>query len=117
VCGSAADPVAPTIAQPETAGAARLPAPAAPRLRVEAMTIQWPGADAPLVTGLSFEVAPGRIVVLVGPSGSGKTSVLRALLGLAPVTAGGWRLDGPDRVPLADANERGGGRKLAALAA
>ena len=117
VCGSAADDTAPAVAAGAATGAARSPAPAAPRLRVEALTIRWPGADTPLVAGLSFEVAPGRIVVLVGPSGSGKTSVLRALLGLAPVTAGGWRLDGADGVPLADANERFGGRKLAALAA
>ena len=117
VCGTAADHAVPTIARPEMTRAARSPALAAPRLRVDALTIRWPGADTPLVAGLSFDLAPGRIAVLVGPSGSGKTSVLRALLGLAPVTAGGWRLDGPDGVPLADANDRLGGRKLAALAA
>jgi ATP-binding cassette, subfamily C, bacterial CydD len=115
--GVVGDDTLPAVATGETANVSRSPAVAAPRLRVEGLTIRWPGADAPLVAGLSFEVAPGRIVALVGPSGSGKTSVLRALLALAPVTAGGWRLDDGDGVPLADANDGFGGRRLAALAA
>jgi ATP-binding cassette subfamily C protein CydD len=117
LAGGVGDDTLPAVAPGETAGASRSPAAAAPRLRVEGLTIRWPGADAPLVAGLSFDVAPGRILALVGPSGSGKTSVLRALLALAPVTAGGWRLDDGDGVPLADANDRFGGRRLAALAA
>ncbi len=115
--GGVGDDTLPAVATGETAGASRSPAAAAPRLRVEGLTIRWPGADAPVVGGLSFDVAPGRVVALVGPSGSGKTSVLRALLALAPVTAGGWRLDDGDGVPLADATDGFGGRRLAALAA
>jgi ATP-binding cassette subfamily C protein CydD len=44
----------------------------------------------------SFVAEPGQITVLVGASGSGKTSLLKALLGLAPVTSGEVRLDGRD---------------------
>jgi len=44
------------------------------------------------VRGVSFAVARGGSFGLVGESGSGKTSVLRAILGLAPVTGGRIRL-------------------------
>ena len=37
---------------------------------------------------VSFAVEDGTIFALLGPSGSGKTSVLRAIAGLDPVTAG-----------------------------
>jgi len=38
--------------------------------------------------GVSFELAPGKILAIVGPTGIGKTSLLRTLLGLDRTTAG-----------------------------
>jgi polar amino acid transport system ATP-binding protein len=43
--------------------------------------------------GIDFEVDRGEVVSLVGPSGSGKSTVLRALMGLTPVTAGHVQVD------------------------
>jgi peptide/nickel transport system ATP-binding protein len=40
------------------------------------------------VRGISFHVAAGEVFGLVGESGSGKSTVLRALCGLAPASAG-----------------------------
>lgn len=40
---------------------------------------------------LSASIAAGAIVAIVGPTGVGKTSLLRALLGLAPLRAGAVR--------------------------
>ncbi|KAA2238132.1 ABC transporter ATP-binding protein [Salinarimonas soli] len=40
------------------------------------------------VDDTSFHVAPGESFGLVGESGSGKSTILRAICGLAPVTAG-----------------------------
>ncbi len=41
-----------------------------------------------LFAGLSFELAARELLLLLGPNGSGKSSLLRALLGLAPLTSG-----------------------------
>ena len=46
------------------------------------------------VRGVSFGVAEGGSFGLVGESGSGKSTVLRAICGLAPVTAGTVRVNG-----------------------
>jgi putative spermidine/putrescine transport system ATP-binding protein len=55
--------------------------------------------------GLSLEIEPGEMVVLLGPSGCGKTTALRILAGLDHADSGEVRVGGTDitRVP---ANKR-----------
>jgi ABC-type branched-subunit amino acid transport system ATPase component/ABC-type branched-subunit amino acid transport system permease subunit len=50
-------------------------------LRVADLTVRYGGVLA--VDGLSFEVAPGRVVGLIGPNGAGKTSAIDAVTGFA----------------------------------
>jgi NitT/TauT family transport system ATP-binding protein len=59
------------------------------------------GEDVLAVSDVSFEVRPGRFVVLVGPSGCGKSSLLMMMAGLRQPTSGtilvsGAAIDKPD---------------------
>lgn len=42
----------------------------------------------PVLSGLSFTLAPGQALILRGPNGSGKTTLLRTLAGLQPALSG-----------------------------
>lgn len=66
---------------------------------------QTSGQDVAAVSDVSFEVKPGRFVVLVGPSGCGKSSLLMMMAGLRRPTTGTMLISGapidvpdPDRV-------------------
>lgn len=50
----------------------------------------------PILHGVDVSVAEGRIVGIVGPNGTGKTTLLRAVIGQVPATAGAIRFDGRD---------------------
>jgi ATP-binding cassette subfamily B protein len=52
--------------------------------------------DEPILTDLSFRIAPGEHVALVGPTGSGKTTVIRLLCRLYEPQRGRILLDGVD---------------------
>ncbi len=67
---------------------ARAPLTAAPSLRFDGVEIRYPDTDAPAVRNFDLVAPAGSITALVGASGAGKSSILNALLGLAPVTAG-----------------------------
>jgi NitT/TauT family transport system ATP-binding protein len=64
-------------------------------------TYQTSGQEVVAVSDVSFEVKPGRFVVLVGPSGCGKSSLLMMMAGLRRQTSGtilisGAPIDVPD---------------------
>lgn len=48
----------------------------------------------PIVRGVSFEVPPGKVTVLLGVNGAGKTTLLEAISGIIPAAKGTVELDG-----------------------
>ncbi len=66
----------------------------ADRLGIEVQGLQVRYGEFTAVHEASFSVAPGESFGLVGESGSGKSTILRAICGLAPRTAGTVRLVG-----------------------
>lgn len=70
-------------------------------LHVDDLVVAYPGKGfrSPsfrVLHGVSLSIQPGETLGLVGESGSGKTTIGRAVLGLAPVTAGTITFDGQD---------------------
>lgn len=63
-------------------------------LQVRQLSVSYPGVERPAVHGVSLALNAGDIGVLIGPSGCGKTTLLRAIAGLEPVSAGSVVLNG-----------------------
>ena len=83
-------------AHPAPADELPLPAPKG-RLAVEQLVVTLSGpARTPLLKGLSFQLKPGEVLVVLGNSGAGKTTLARALIGILPPASGAVRLDGVD---------------------
>ena len=57
-------------------------------LTLHQVDVRYPGQQKSAVQGVSLNLEAGQIGVLIGPSGCGKTSLLRAIAGLEPVSAG-----------------------------
>jgi ATP-binding cassette, subfamily B, bacterial len=72
--------------EPQTHGA---------RLGVDRLSYRYDGGP-PLLSDLSFEVAPGRTVAVVGATASGKSTLTALLLRLVDPESGAVRVDGHD---------------------
>jgi len=70
------------------------------QLTVTDLQINYAGTS--ILQHISFSLEAGEIACLVGPSGCGKTSLLRAIAGFEPISAGqielrGRIVSGPDK--------------------
>jgi lipoprotein-releasing system ATP-binding protein len=59
-------------------------------------TYATPRGPLPVLSDVSFSLAPGHAAAIMGPSGSGKSSLLYILGGLEPPSAGSVTIDGRD---------------------
>ena len=55
---------------------------------LESVSLCFPGAAAPLFSGLTFAIEPGEFAVVVGASGAGKSTLLRIIAGLLEPSEG-----------------------------
>ncbi|MEP7190715.1 MAG: ATP-binding cassette domain-containing protein, partial [Roseiflexaceae bacterium] len=57
-----------------------------PALEVRGLRVSY-GAQ-PVLEDVAFALPAGQLVGIIGPNGAGKTTMLKAILGLVPITAG-----------------------------
>ncbi len=67
-------------------------------LLLDQVYVTPPGAKAPVLRGISFQLNAGDVLGVIGPSASGKSTLARAILGVWPAMSGKVRLDGADIV-------------------
>ncbi len=60
------------------------------------VTFSYPGAEAPVLRDLTFEVTPGSTTAVVGSTGAGKTTLVNLLPRLFDASDGSVRVDGVD---------------------
>ncbi|MDA0562827.1 ABC transporter ATP-binding protein/permease [Streptomonospora sp. S1-112] len=60
----------------------------APWIRLDQVTLTYPGRDIPALDRASLVIEPGKSVLLMGPSGSGKSTLLSLLLRFLEPTSG-----------------------------
>lgn len=56
----------------------------------------YPGADQPVLSGISFRAEPGETVAIIGSTGSGKTTLVNLIPRLFDATSGTVRVHGVD---------------------
>ena len=81
-------------------------------IAVSNAVVRYPGARDNALDGASLEARPGCVTAVVGPNGSGKSTVVRALIGQVPLSAGAMRVG---EVNVATADRRLLARTLAVV--
>jgi ATP-binding cassette subfamily B protein len=72
------------------------PGPARGVMELRDVEYRYPGAEEPVLRGVSLRIEPGRTTAIVGSTGAGKTTLVNLLPRLTDVTDGAVLLDGVD---------------------
>src|SRR5438445_682661 len=70
-------------------------------VKFRGVTFQYPGAAAPVLQDISFDVRAGQTTAIIGSTGSGKTTLLSLIPRLFDVSRGAVLVDGVDVRELA----------------
>ena len=62
----------------------------------ENVEFRYPGAEQPILSGISLTVKPGEFTAIIGSTGSGKSTLLNLIPRFIDVTSGVVKLDGMD---------------------
>jgi len=65
-------------------------------LELRDVSFGYPGAEAPVLQGISFTSRPGQMTAIIGSTGSGKSTLVNLIPRLVDVTAGSVLVDGVD---------------------
>jgi ATP-binding cassette subfamily B multidrug efflux pump len=87
----------PTVLDPETPATA----PRLGTLEFRDVEFRYPGAEDPVLSGISFSAGPGEVTAIVGSTGSGKSTLVNLVTRLHDVTGGAVLVDGTDIRELA----------------
>lgn len=63
---------------------------------IDDASLQYPGAEAPVLSHISLRMEPGKQVAIIGSTGSGKSSILKLIPRLIDATSGAVRIAGID---------------------
>ncbi|GHH69565.1 thiol reductant ABC exporter subunit CydD [Streptosporangium violaceochromogenes] len=91
-----APPMSPSASPPTRPPSAGRRAGAAPEIRLENVTVRYPGRREAALEDVSLMIAPGERVALVGESGAGKSTLLHLLLGFVTPASGRVLIDGAE---------------------
>src|SRR5262245_21848975 len=83
----------PSMTRPLARLDAAEPLPTRPAIRIRDLRMMF--AQLIAIDGVSVDIAPGEVFMIVGPSGCGKTTLLRILAGLGSVTSGTIEIETP----------------------
>jgi ATP-binding cassette subfamily B multidrug efflux pump len=68
--------------------------PRSAEVRFDGAGFTYPGADAPVLTDITFTARPGRTTAIIGSTGAGKSTLVSLIPRLIDVTAGSLAVDG-----------------------
>lgn len=91
---------------PEHPAAEPVEAPGLDEVRLDHITLTWPGTPSPVLDDVSLTLPPGEVVALQGPSGGGKSTLLAVLMGFQQPDSGRVLCDGSDALAQPDSWRR-----------
>jgi ATP-binding cassette, subfamily B, bacterial len=75
-------------------------------ITLEDVSFTYPGAERPVLSGVSMDIPAGSVLALVGENGAGKSTLVKLLCGLYQPTSGRILIDGQDLAGLDPAGWR-----------